>query len=78
MNLAAIIMLISANFQPENSPPILSETTQTIADPLPQALMITAIVIGIAVTAVALALLIRVVRRYGTADWSIIIKRLNR
>lgn len=78
MGLAAIILLISSNFESGNIPPISSETGRTLADPLPQALMITAIVIGIAVTALALALLIRVVRRYGTADWSIIIKRLNR
>ena len=78
MGLAAIILLISANYKPENLPPISSLANEAIADPVPQALMITAIVIGIAVTAVALALLIRVVRRYGTADWAVIIKRLNR
>lgn len=78
MGLAAIIVLISANFDADNMPPIIGDKAGNIADPLPQALMITAIVIGIAVTALALALLIRVVRRYGTADWTIIIKRLNR
>lgn len=78
MGLAAIILLISANFSPDNVPPIVVSGAESIADPVPQALMITAIVIGIAVTALALALLIRVVRRYGTADWSVIVKRLNR
>lgn len=78
MGLAAIILFITANFDPKNSPPIASTGGVAIADPVPQALMITAIVIGIAVTALALALLIRVVRRYGTADWSVIVKRLNR
>lgn len=80
MGLAAIILIISTNFHTENTPPIVValEDSRVIADPVPQALMITAIVIGIAVTAVSLALLIRVVRRYGTADWKIIINRLNR
>lgn len=78
MGLAAIILFISANYSPGNVPPIILSDAETIADPLPQALMITAIVIGIAVTSLALALLIRVVRRYGTADWGVIVKRLNR
>ena len=78
MVLGAVILFISANHQPDNVPPIASGSAARIADPLPQALMITVIVIGISVTAVQLALLIRVVRRYGTADWNLIVKRLNR
>ncbi len=78
MGLGAIILFISANHLPDNAPPLASGAAAGIADPLPQALMITAIVIGISVTAVQLALLIRVVRRYGTADWSLIVKRLQR
>ncbi len=39
------------------------------ADPIPQALMITAIVIGISVTAVALTMFISLYHRYGTTNW---------
>lgn len=39
------------------------------ADAVPQALMITAIVIGVAVTAVALMMFIALYHRYGTTNW---------
>lgn len=38
------------------------------ASPLPQVIVLTAIVVGVAVTAVALALIIRIYNEYGTLD----------
>lgn len=46
-----------------------------IADPLPQALMITTIVIGSTVTALALMLCIKVFHHYGTVEWAEILSR---
>ncbi len=43
--------------------------TENAADPLPQALMITAIVIGVAVTAISLVMFINLYHKYGTSDW---------
>jgi len=40
-----------------------------IADPLPQALMLTAIIIGIAVTAINITLLNALFRKYKTVEW---------
>ena len=40
-----------------------------IADPLPQALMLTAIIIGIAVTAINITLLNALFRKYKTIEW---------
>jgi len=40
-----------------------------IADPLPQALMLTAIIIGIAVTAINITLLNALFRKYQTVEW---------
>ncbi len=52
------------------NPPIGTDLSQaTTADPVPQALMITAIVIGIAVTAVALIMFSALYHRYGTTNW---------
>ncbi len=52
------------------NPPIGTDLIQsTTADPVPQALMITAIVIGIAVTAVALIMFSALYHRYGTTNW---------
>ena len=39
------------------------------ADPLPQALMITAVVIGISVTAISLTMFIAMAQKYGTTNW---------
>ncbi len=49
--------------------PIATNTTQNVADPLPQALMITAIVIGVGITAIALVMFINLYHMYGTSDW---------
>lgn len=40
-----------------------------VADPLPQALMLTAIIIGIAVTAINITLLNSLFRKYRTVKW---------
>lgn len=55
--------------------PILPGDINNIVDPLPQALMITAIVIGAAITALALMLSIKIFHYYGTLDWKEIIER---
>ena len=41
---------------------------QTYVDPLPQALVLTAIVIGLATTSMLMAIIIRLYRKYGTFD----------
>ncbi|MBU3912450.1 MAG: sodium:proton antiporter [Candidatus Omnitrophica bacterium] len=44
------------------------QTILNMVDPLPQALVLTAIVIGLAVTALIAAIAIRVYEKYGTFD----------
>ena len=78
MDTAAIIFFMLAN-QPVNPrPPILGVPPAQMADPVPQALMITAIVIGVSVIAMCLAMYMRVAYRYRTADWNILIRRLEK
>jgi multicomponent Na+:H+ antiporter subunit C len=50
--------------------PIFSKTQEiaNMVDPLPQALVLTAIVIGLAVTAMMVAIAIRIYEKYGTFD----------
>ena len=63
------IMDISViRFEAGMRPPI-GESAAPAADPVPQALMITAIVIGAAVTAVGLMMFIALYHRYGTTNW---------
>ena len=45
-----------------------ADPAKTYVDPLPQALVLTAIVIGLATTALLMAVIIRIYRKYGTFD----------
>ncbi|TCK98580.1 multicomponent Na+:H+ antiporter subunit C [Natranaerovirga hydrolytica] len=47
-------------------------------DPLSEALMITAIVIGVAVTAVALMIFIHLYHLYGTTNWKRLLQKRRR
>lgn len=65
------VLLVAIGYIPGRTAPILSEgmaETTAVVDPIPQALVLTAIVIGVGVLALALALAIRVYRHYGTLD----------
>ncbi len=55
--------------------PPIGEVVGIVADPLPQALMITNIIIGVASTAVALGIFIKLYQKYGTARWDTIHKK---
>lgn len=55
-------------------PPIGSSEEMT-ADPLPQALMITNIIIGLASTSVALGIFLKMLKKYDTARWDVIHKK---
>lgn len=66
-NSAIIILFVHyASLSGDSAPILTGEGTPV--DPLPHALMLTAIVVGICVLALALALVYRLYRRYGTLD----------
>ncbi|MDM3871519.1 cation:proton antiporter subunit C [bacterium SCSIO 12696] len=48
--------------------PILVEGVTQYSNPLPHVLILTAIVVGVAVTAVGLSLIVRIKRAYGTVE----------
>ena len=68
---AALILLfvILAN-RPGAEIPIVTELVVEMADPLPHALMITAIVINASITALALMFTVKIFHYYGTLNWS--------
>ena len=78
MDIGAISFFMLTNHAPGAVPPIVPAHPELMADPVPQALMITAIVIGVSVVAMCLAMYMRVAYRYGTADWNILIRRLEK
>ena len=70
MESAVILYFLTANHLPGAVPPILDMAAgKPVADPVPQALTITAIVIGISVTAVALSMLLYLYHKIGTSNW---------
>jgi multicomponent Na+:H+ antiporter subunit C len=71
MQVAIILYFISANTPIGSLPPIGNLHSELlIADPLPQALMITDIVIGIGVTAAGLTMFIHLYHRYRSTNWT--------
>lgn len=67
---AIILYFISAGTPSGSAPPIYPiNNGEIVSDPLPQALMITDIVIGVGVTAGSLTMFIHIYHRYGTANW---------
>lgn len=73
MQASVILFFVSITDEASN-PPIGSEAflgnnLNTLADPVPQALMITAIVIGISVTALCLTMFVTLFHKYGTTNW---------
>ena len=74
MNGSIVLFFISIGYRKGGLAPILEKgatdgiPTTIFVDPLPQALMLTAIVIGISVTALALALTVKIYSKYKTLD----------
>jgi len=54
--------------------PILTHIGIEIVDPLPQALMITTIVIGSTITSLALMLCIKIFHHFGSIEWKVVLK----
>ncbi len=48
--------------------PIINSEFETYSNPLPSVLILTAIVVGVATTSVALALIVRIKEAYGTIE----------
>ncbi|QKX17245.1 cation:proton antiporter subunit C [Microbulbifer sp. YPW1] len=65
---SVFIFYISVGKVEGGSAPILSEGEVLYSNPLPHVLILTAIVVGIATTALALALVIRIKRAYGSIE----------
>jgi multicomponent Na+:H+ antiporter subunit C len=68
LNSALVILFVWAGSLSGSAAPILLQGVRDIVDPLPQAVMLTTIVIGICVTAVALAIVMRIYDSWGTVS----------
>lgn len=65
---SVFILYISIGKVKGGAAPILTEGVETYANPLPQVLILTAIVVGVATTALGLALIVRIKESYGSIE----------
>ncbi|PWG65132.1 cation:proton antiporter subunit C [Sediminicurvatus halobius] len=65
---SVFIMFISAGKIIGGSTPVLRDGVELYSNPLPHVLILTAIVVGVATTAVGLALAVRIQEAYGTIE----------
>ncbi len=65
-----VLYFIGSGYRKGGTAPIIAEGIEKVVDPVPQALMLTAIVIGICIIALALSISIRIYDKYGTLNVS--------
>jgi len=68
MNSGVILLFISIGYIMGGQAAILESGEELVVDPLPQAVMLTSLVIGLGITALALALAIRIYDKYKTLN----------
>lgn len=75
----ANLLLVLTGFRPEATAPIIGygPAGAGMVDPLPQVLVLTAIVIGVGIQAMAASMLIRIYRAYGTLDMAQLRRRMD-
>jgi multicomponent Na+:H+ antiporter subunit C len=82
---AIILFFVSIGVKKDGGIPIVDKyqalaggvDASTIVNPLPHVLMLTAIVVGVSVTGVALAVLIRIHKEFGTLEEDEILEKLR-
>jgi multicomponent Na+:H+ antiporter subunit C len=63
------LFFVTSGYVDGAAPPVVhGDAVGTYASPLPHVLILTAIVVGVSLTAVALALIVRIYDAYGTLD----------
>lgn len=65
---AVFVFYISMSKVEGGTAPILAEGIEVYTNPLPHVLILTAIVVGVATTALGLSLVVRIRRAYGTIE----------
>jgi len=65
---SVFLLFITAGKVDGGTAPILAEGFEVYSNPLPGVLILTAIVVGVATTAVALGLVVRINEEYGTIE----------
>lgn len=77
LNSAVVMLFVLEGSRVGENTPILEEGIKNVVDPLPQALMLTAIVVGVCINALALALARHLADHCGSFDIQIIRDRVH-
>ncbi|TFG79400.1 MAG: Na+/H+ antiporter subunit C [Spirochaetales bacterium] len=77
LNSAVVLFFVLEGARVGSSAPIMQDGITAIVDPIPQALMLTAIVVGVCVTALALAMAYRLYKATGSYDIDVIRERIH-
>ena len=63
------LFIVTGGYISGGAPPLVhGDGAETLVSPLPHVLILTAIVVGVSLTAVALALVVRIYNAYGTLE----------
>jgi len=68
MEMAVVVFFLSIGYHGGIKPPI-GQPMENVADPLPQSVVITAIIIGVTVSAVNITMLISLCQQWKTTSW---------
>ena len=78
---AIYLFFIEGSVKDDAGPPVIDPDVgvrpAAYVDPLPHLLILTAIVVGVGIVGVALALLVRIYRAHGTFDEDVVVARLS-
>jgi len=66
--ISAFLFFITSAYREGGAPAIVHEGEGPYVSPLPHVLILTAIVVGVSLTSLALALVVRIYEEYGTLD----------
>lgn len=70
-----ILLFLALAHNPGMLPPVMPGAVEFMVDPTPEALVITTIVIGAAITSLSLMMSIKIFHHYGTLEWKELAKR---
>jgi multicomponent Na+:H+ antiporter subunit C len=66
------LFFVTTGYVDGGVPPVVGHSDGPFVSPLPHVLILTAIVVGVSLTAVALALIVRIYNGYGSLDENVI------
>ncbi len=77
MSSGVVLFFVSLGYVTDGQAAIFEDGSRLMVDPLPQAIMLTTIVIGLVITSLALALALKIYEEYKTVDVRDLINKQN-